>query len=316
MAIFFPQAGGDLFTGSTAYLDSIKNNFKTDQATGIIEIQPSPGNDLCILFAEGVLVGAYRRAGDGWIPIREHETVLGWSAEQVPLRLLTLSDIAGRSVWLALESQPGRRLQINNAEEWQEILAECRQAHFTGQIQAVSATCTGLFVCWNGLLVTTEAVFCTPKGFEFTPSRFSCSNVEPLQVTLANFDMSKPSWKSCALRLSAANWSKRLLECYCQLAGQRLLQTLSDEVNIAIRNQRWKIRFDGNNLLDYHFFPQDAHVHQAYLMIFNNMCERMQTVLGKLLEARIFNETFEALDSLDRNLLEATNLTPAALSVK
>jgi len=314
MLNFFAQAGGDLFDGSPAYLDSLKNNFKTDQATGIIEIQPAPANHTCLLFAEGTLVGSYRHTREIWHSIKEQETLFGWSANQVPIRLLTLSDVAGRAVWLALEAQPRRRLQVNNVQEWEEFLANCRKEHFTGQIRTTSASFDGLFTLWNGVLASSEAVFCTSKGFEFTPARFSNLITGPMQITLAEADLSKPSWQSCAIRLGATNWSKQLLERYRQLAGQRLLQNLSDEVNTSIRNQHWKIRFNGSDLLDYHFFSQENHARQAYLMIFNRMSERMQTILGKLLGTRIFHETFEALDAMDRRLLETTELTPVVLA--
>jgi hypothetical protein len=314
MMHFFRQAGGDLFDGSPAYLDSLKGNFSADQATGLIEVQTGPAEQVFLLFAGGALTGAYRNGPEACLPIREHEASLGWSAENAPIRLLTLSDAAGRAIWLALESRPRDRREVQGAAGWTEFLDECRTRQFTGQVHAVSDTCDGLLLFRDGVPVPSEMIFCTPSGFESSPVRLSACLGSSIQLTLSELDPTRPAAQYCELRLGAADWGKTLLERYREMVGQRLLQTLADDLNAIIRGWRWKIRLNGSDLLDQHFFSQQKLASQAYFTIFKGITDRIQVVLGGLLAGRMMSETFETLESPQRQSLSALNLTPAALA--
>ncbi len=314
MIHFFRQAGGDLFDGSPAYLDSLKSNFSADQATGLIEVQTGPQEQVFLLFANGDLAGAYRSGPEACLPISEQEASLNWSAESAPIRLLTLSDSAGRAIWLALESRPRDRLEVRGANGWTGFLDECRVKQFTGQVQALSETCDGLVLFRRGLPVLSEMVFCTSGGFESTPARLSTCLQSTIQLTVSELDPARPSGQYCKLRLGAADWSKTLLERYREMVGQRLLQTLTDDLNAIISGWRWKIRLNGSDLVDRHFFSQKELASQAYFTIFKGITDRMQVVLGSLLAGRMTRETFEMIESPEQQSLAALNLTPAALA--
>ncbi len=313
MTYFFRQAGGDLFEGSPAYLDSLKSHFSADQATGLIEIQLTPQENFFLLFAGGTFVGAYRRGAEACLTVHEREVASNWGAENLPIRLLTLSDVTGRAVWLALEAQPRRTFQVQNAEGWESVLAECRREQFTGQVRAVAETCEGLFLFWRGALVPSEAVFWGSNGFEFTATRFPFCISGLLEITFSELDPTRPAAQSCILRLAGGGWSKSLLERYRAMAGQRLLQTLTDDLNVLLSNWRWKIRLTGSDLLDRHFFPYAHLTSQAYYSIFESLGERMRTVFGDLLVGRMINESFETLEEQQKQVLADMNLTPEAL---
>lgn len=314
MAHFFRQAGGDLFDGSAAYLDSLKSNFTLDQATGLIEVQASPKNEVFLLFAGGESAGTYRAGPETRQPIPEQDAAAGWAGETAAIRLLTLSDTAARAAWLALESRPGDRLEVRGPDGWTKFLDECKAGQFTGQVQVRSEACDGFVFFRGGLPVPSEAVFCTTSGFETNLTRLASFLNGDVQLATSELDFDRPAGQYYGLRLGATDWGKGLLERYREMVGQRLLQTLTDDLNALIGGWRWKIRLTGSELVDRHFFPQETLASQAYLTIFKGMTGHIQMVLGNLLANRMMSDTFAELGNLEQNSLTTRNLTPAALA--
>lgn len=314
MVHFFRQAGGDLFDGTAAYLDSLKSNFNLDQATGLIEVRASPADEVFLLFAGGESAGTYRSGTEACQPIPDKDAAEGWTRTTAPIRLLTLSDTAARAVWVALESRPRGRHEVRGPDGWTKFLDERRAEKFTGPVQVNSETSDGFVFFRGGLPVPSEAVFCTASGFETNLTRLSASLNGDIQLALAELDPGRPSGKDYGLRLGANDWGKSLLERYRDMVGQRLLQTLTDDLNTLIGGWRWKIRLTGSELVDRHFFAQPAAASRAYFTIFKGMADRIQMVLGNLLASRMMNDTFEELGQSEQQSLTTQNLTPAALA--
>ena len=56
---FFRKATADQFTGSLAYLRSQQSLFRSDQTSGVIEIQFGQTDNVILLYARGTSVGMY-----------------------------------------------------------------------------------------------------------------------------------------------------------------------------------------------------------------------------------------------------------------
>ncbi|MCS7009813.1 MAG: hypothetical protein NZL98_00385, partial [Anaerolineales bacterium] len=289
--VFFGQISSNEFEGSPAYLESLKHNFIADQATGLIEARPHPEEQLFFLFAGGDLVGTYRHRDNQSQPIAEKQAGIGWTTPTIPIQLITLSEVAGRVVWLRLESTVAERRQISGPDGWQALLATLHAQQFTGQVHLRSSACDALVLFWEGEPVPTETVSSTPRGFEVGLAALSTHLVGPVQIVLTTFLPEHPSAQYCALRLSAARMTKKMLERYANLAGQRLLQILNDDLNRMISTWHWRMRLNGSELLDRHFFARLEDATHAYTLILQTMRQRIQATIGNMLMDNLLQET-------------------------
>lgn len=289
---FFTQASRDEFEGSVAYLESLQSNFVADQATGLIEARPNAADQIFLLFANGNLVGAYRWSQGICRQIPEQQARLGWATLTIPIHLLTLSDLAGRALWLRLESTVTEQAQGEHLSDWEALTQALRERLFTGQAQIHSPTCDALVLFWNGEAISGETVLSTFDGFEVGLVALTTRLSTPFRATLTTFPAESPAAQSCALRINAAQVGRTLLERYTELAGRRLLQMLNDDVNRMISTWRWRIRLNGSEILDRHFFPRFDEAQQAYITIFKAIRQRIQATLGPVLTARLFQDSW------------------------
>lgn len=310
---FFTHASRDEFEGSVAYLEALKSNFITDQATGLIEARPNSTDQIFLLFAGGNLVGAYRWSQGICRRIPEQQAHLDWATPTIPIHSLTLSDLAGRALWLRLESTVAEHRQGKSLSDWEALVQALRERLFTGQAQIRSSTCDALVLFWNGEAIPAETVLSSPHGFEIGLVPLTTHLSAPFHVTLMTFPAESPAAQSCALRMNAARASRMLLERYTELAGRRLLQMLNDDVNRMMNTWRWRIRINGSEILDRHFFPRLDQAQQAYTTLFRTIRQRMQATLGPVLTTRLLQDSLTQTEmsmptALGRSILPVDEL--------
>ena len=312
MPIFFRQAGSNQFDGSMAYLESLKNDFESNQVTGIIEVEVAPSTAVIFLYARGVLVSAYRLGPEARQRITLVEALASLGKAVDPICSLNLSETAGRSVWLALESTPCDRLEIHGTKEWEALLAKYKAEQFTGQIQIRSNENDGFMFFEKGLPVSSETIFSTLQGFRFNLQGTQQSPNMRWEITVTKTDGHSQAYECTLLRFGAGKWGNKLLGRYQDLVGQKLLQTLTQQISMFIQPRQWNIRLVGANISDQHFFPKLEQTVDAYREIFMAIGEQANLVLGNTLSQRLLGETFNQLGEEELALLEAQRLIPAA----
>jgi len=312
MPLFFRQAGSSQFDGSMAYLESLKNDFEFNQTTGIIEVQVTPSTAVFLLFARGVLVGAYRLGPEARQRLSLADALASLGKSIAPICSLNLSDNAGRAVWLALESTPCDRFEVHGANEWEAFLAKYKAEQFTGQVQIRSKENDGFVFFEKGMPISSETIFSTLQGFHFNLQGVQQSPDTLWEVTATKADGHSQAYQSTLLRFSAGKWGNKLLSRYQDLVGQKLLQTLTQQVSLFIQPRQWNIRLVSTTIFDQHFFPQFDHTVDAYREIFMAIGEQADLILGSTLSQRLLGETFTQLGEEELASLEAQRLIPAA----
>ena len=312
MPLFFRQAGSNQFDGSMAYLESLKNDFESNQTTGIIEVEVAPSTAVFLLFARGALVGTYRLGPEARQRISLAEALASLGKSVAPICSLNLSETAGRAVWLALESTPCDRLEVHGAKEWETFLTKYKSEQFTGQIEICSKENDGLVFFEKGLPVSSETIFSTLQGFRFNLQGAQQSPDMVWEVTATKTDGHSQAFQCTMLRFGTGKWGNKLLNRYQELVGQKLLQTLTQQISLLIQPRQWNIRLVGASISDQHFFPKLEQTVDAYREIFMAVGEQANLVLGNTLSQRLLGETFNQLGEEELALLEAQRLIPAA----
>jgi hypothetical protein len=312
MPLFFRQAGSNQFDGSIVYLESLKNNFDLGHATGIIEVQVPPSTTFFLLFARGVLVGAYRLEPETRQRISLADALASLGKSVAPICSLNLPDAAGRAVWLALESPPSDRFEVHGANEWEAFFAKYKAEQFTGQVQIRSKENDGFVFFENGFPISSETTFSTLQGFHSNLQGVQQAPDTLWEIDATKTDRNSQAYQCTLVRLSAGKWGNKLLSRYQDLVGQKLLQTLTHQVSLFIQPRQWNIRLVSTSIFDQHFFPKLEQTVDAYRELFMAIGEQADLVLGSTLSQRLMGEAFNQLGEEERASLEAQRLIPAA----
>jgi hypothetical protein len=312
--LFFRQAANDQFTGSIAYLDSQQSIFHFDQTSGMIEIKLAAAEWAILLFARGISTGTYHLKDNSSKPISINElhTLLGSSNVHVCTQ--TLPDIAGRAVWLALQSQVQSKNQIQNIAGWDAWLNKCKVEKVTGLVQIASEFFDGFVYLQEGELIKTESIFSTDQGFLNIPPFFRYQQDFPCELTIYTSAPDSHAYQTFILRHGVSDWIRSILDRYKEMVGQRLVQVVINQSNISIEPWHWKIQLEGTALRDHHFFPDVEAAVKAYRALLMSMGEQISPMIGNMLTQRLVTETYNQLSSEETRLLELQRLIPASLA--
>jgi len=309
---FFRQAVADQFTGSLAYLESQQSLFHRDQTSGMIEIQIDQVESVILLYARGNSAGTYHLTGDACKPILMSELHSIWNSSNASITSLVLPDVAGRLVWLRLESQLQSRSQVRNAAEWEAWTNDRKAEMLTGLVQIASEFFDGFVYLQNGEVVKAESIFSTERGFQPNLPFFQVKQDLPCILTLLTSPPDSHANQTFLLRRGVSDWTHLILNRYQEMVGQKLLQIMIDQSNLAINPWQWKVQLEGTSLWDQHFFPNlDAAV-KAYRALLMSMGEQSSLMIGNGLSQRLVSETYDRLNQAEKESLEIHRLIPAA----
>jgi hypothetical protein len=311
---FFSQLPGEQFNGSLAYLDSLQGTFRNDWASGLIEVRISEKQRYVLLFASGITAGVYRLEPGTCETTSMADVSQNWGKPEVPIRSVNFPDSACRVIWLALESRPETRQEIQNEDEWIEFLTLCKTKQQTALVQFSSSDCDGFLTFQEGDLVNAETVFSTTNGIQTNIQSTQLRMNGSRQITIYEINRTANSYQCTLLRISATKWGNDILAHYREIAGQKLLQTLNTEINTLIQPWRWNIHLANATILDQHFFPKQEMAAQAYRALFLSMGEQINIVIGATLSQRLLDETYKKLSEDERSSLEVQRLIPAAFT--
>jgi len=310
---FFRQAAANQFTGSMAYLESQQSIFHSDQASGMIEIQIDQAESVILLYAGGNSAGTYHLTGDTCIPVLISDLHTIWNSSNASITSLVLPDVAGRMVWLRLESRVQSRSQVRNIAEWEAWINDRKAEKQNGLVQLASKFFDGFVYFQAGEVVKSESIFSTEQGFQPNLPFSQFKQDLPCILTLLSFPPDSHANQTFLLRRGVSDWAHLILARYRELVGQKLLQLMVDQSNISIEPWQWKLQLEGTSLWDQHFFPNPEAAVNAYRALLMSMGEQSSLMIGNGLSQRLVTETYLQLGQAEKRSLEIHRLIPAAL---
>ena len=310
MKRFFSQAD-ELPVGNSP--KSAEDYFRDANATGLIEQEFKTGRTAVRIYVSGEPCMAYALGGgeNKSIPLAEFSFL---NNETSHLRAIKLPDVAGRLIWLALESQPNRKYSIRDGGDWETQLNQWKQDQWNGLIEVTANTMHGFALFWQGEIQKTDIIFSTPQGFITDLPRMKSADDPLWEITTYSYKLSAQAYQCAILRHGAMRWSHQILNRYQEMVGQKLLQMIDRELNRQIQPWRWNILLDENDILDMHFFPYLMDTAHAYRALFMAMGAQMDFVIGNNLTQRLLSETFGQIHPDERAILQSLRLIPAAFS--
>jgi hypothetical protein len=163
-------------------------------------------------------------------------------------------------------------------------------------------------------VVKAESIFSTERGFQPNLPFFQVKQDLPCILTLLTSPPDSHANQTFLLRRGVSDWTHLILNRYQEMVGQKLLQIMIDQSNLAINPWQWKVQLEGTSLWDQHFFPNlDAAV-KAYRALLMSMGEQSSLMIGNGLSQRLVSETYDRLIQAEKDSLEKHRLIPAALA--
>jgi len=236
------------------------------------------------------------------------------SGEEGVIRAIELPDVAGRLVWLALESRIKNNYSLNGCGPWKDLLAQWKQSQWTGLAEITARKFHGFAFLGQGGIQESEIAFSTLHGFSTDTSLFELLDDSVYQITTYSQNTATQAYQCAILRHGVRDWSHQILSRYRDIVGEKLLQMMDRELNRQIQPWQWNITLNDRDLADTHFFPTLSEAANAYRALFMEMGMQMDFVIGSNLTKRILNETFELIYPDERAILFSQRLIPAAFS--
>lgn len=309
MKYFFPQADELPIDNSPI---NAEDYFLGVNVTGLIEQQFSADRIAFLIFAGGKPRKVYMLENTEIKYIQPAE--FSSNKEASHFRAIKIPDVAGRLIWLALESKPDRKYSVEGGDAWDTQMNQWKQEQRNGLVEITSKTFHGFALFWQGEAQKTDIIFSTAQGFIADFPRMENTDDSLWEITTYSHDPSAHAYQCAFLRHGAMHWGCQILSRYQEMVGQKLLQTMDRELNREIQPRRWNILLDGNNLLDRHFFPYLMETAHAYRTMFMSMGTQMDFVIGNNLTKRLLSETFGQVRADERAILQSQHLIPAAFS--
>ena len=310
MKSFFSQA--QEFPENTSQI-AAESYFREQDSSGLIEKQLNSGKSAVLLFSNGSPNAAYLVENGRGTPSSMGEFA-SLHDEVTRIRAIKLPDIAGRLTLLALESKIENEFKIADPKSWASQIAQWKQEQWSGLAEVTSDKLQGFALFWQGELQKSDSIFSTADGFVSEIPGMENGGDFLWEVTTYSPTPATQGYQCAVLRLGAMNWSRKILDRYQQLVGQKLLQTMDRELNRQIQPWRWHIALNDSNMLDAHFFPYLMDAAHAYRALFMAMGAQMNFVIGGNLTLRLLSETFEQIHPDERAILKSQRLIPAAFS--
>jgi hypothetical protein len=287
--------------------------FRGANATGLIEKQFNVDQTAVMLFINGEPGMAYllENGQNKSISLTEF---LSLNGEIGHTRAIQLPDVAGRLMFLALESQVKNKFTIKDDETWVKQINQWKQDQWNGLVEIASKNMQGFALFWQGEPQKSDLIFSTAQGFSSGFPTLNNVDDSVWDVTTYSHPVLAQAYQTTVLRQAAMHWSHNILSRYQDMVGQKLLQMMDRELNRQIQPWRWNITLAEKDMLDLHFFRYIMDAAHAYRALFMAMGAQMDFVIGNNLTQKLLSETFEQVDPVERAVLQSQRLIPAAFS--
>jgi hypothetical protein len=312
MMRFFSYASDQPLTGSLVYLESLSRVFVQDQASGLIEVQCAPDNQIILLYLEGKQIGCYHLAQAQCTEMDPMRLAEIWTDDESPIRSVGLPPQAIRTAAQVLQWYPPVQSVEMQEGGMAAYLDKLRAQKTDGLLHLVLPDMDGFLMLMAGNLPSGEIVFSTRRGFENTIPGFRDVS-ELCQAELYKFRPDTRAYDELICREARANWISAVIVSYQQLVGANLVNPLSYEINTFTRTKHWNIRLVGATLLDHHMFSEQKVANEAYRALLMRLYQHIARVIGEGLAQRTFQDVFKKLPEHDQDALKKNALTFSSL---
>lgn len=309
---FFYQFGEIEPEGSSAFLDAQQVYLRERKTCGFIEIQVNQTTQVILLFAQGVLAGTYLIEDENSKPFQLMNLSTVWDGKPAAIRTVEFPQVAGRMMWLALESPVTAQTEISG-EEWGNQIEIWMRERFSGIIEVAAANTQEIFYIQEGLILPCESITFYDQG-KFGVAAGVFDKKEPLKVITHKIAPASQAYQCLMLRQGVLHWGNGILSRYQEMAGQKLIKMIQKDIEDLVQPWSWQLAIENSTLHDDHFFSYAQTAAQAYRAIFMEIGSQMDQVVGSALTLRILSETFETLGKDTRASLELHRLIPVAFS--
>ena len=318
MLSIFPHAHDNPSSGPPAYTQSLLRLYFQYYLSGLIEIQHGSSDQLVILTADGVSIGAYRYIDERYQPVSSESWLKDWPDGESKVRSINLPREAVRLMKELLLWYPAAETLTVTGSQVVEFAEACKAHGRSGIARFSWQGAQGFLVFARGRLLTYETVFSADKGVEAGASHLPSIYRQTGSCTIEWFQAQAgtPPYHEQTLRLAGANWCKHILQRYLQMAGKSLLAALSSDVNQVAHLSSIYMQVVGDSLIDTHEFASFEDAAQAYRDLLYTMKTHISAVLGSGLTGQMLAFTYELLDPEDRQILREIHLEPGILATK
>jgi hypothetical protein len=129
MITLFQHAPGSQDSGSTAYYWAVLSGFSQNLLSGYVDIQPSNGGQIVLLFLEGALLEVYHLSDDTCTEISLADLNRYWPGGDAKIRSVKLPNEALRVAKAALEWYPPKQIITVQSDEVQSFLDSYKDQH-------------------------------------------------------------------------------------------------------------------------------------------------------------------------------------------
>lgn len=300
--------------GTSAFLDAQQVHLRENKTSGFIEIQVKPDRQVIFVFAPGVLAGTYLIENETSKPIQAMDLSAVWAGYS-PIRIVELPQTIARMIWLALEAPLELQFGVSNKALFSQQMETWKNNQFSGMVEILTEQAHGLFGFGEGCVVEAARFTRSTGEFNCSPSAIEqFGEEENIQVMMRKPNPAAQSYQCFTLRRGFLAWSHFTLSRYQELAGQKLIRLMHENIKNIAQPWGWKIYIENSQLRDEHFFSYAQTAAQAYRAVMMEIGAQMEQVVGNALAQRILNDAFEKVAKEPRMALELHRLIPAAFS--
>lgn len=279
--------------------------YQKDLFTGIFHINGK--SQLVFLFVRGKFISIYWFDGVGWVNISKS----GWENEieegAGELRIAGMAADGARVLRLFLESDFTDVIVALDfpSNELISYLTASQRGENARLVSMFQNGVSAIMLFPNAETVPTEAALMTDSQVQTgltVLNQVRAWGNRPCTMMLCADKPNSIAWQEYSLWMFFSRFVHIVIGRYGELAGQFLVNDLSEHINSVIRDGGLALSLYGNKLSSRHFFEDINHASQAYVTIFSAMNKEMMAVVGDKMAVNIRKEAIMQLD-LDSRIL-------------
>jgi hypothetical protein len=311
---FFQHLGNIETEGSSAFLDAQQSYLRENKICGFIEIQINQISQVILLFANDVLAGTYLLENENSKSLQLINLSTVWDGRPTPIRTVEIPQVAGRLMWLALESPVKARMEFTGWGDLDQQINLWKSESFCGAVEIIAENSQGIVYIHEGNVLDSESFYFNDNKFENVLVHRKMQEQGALTVIVHKSSPASQAQQCLMLRQGVLQWGNVILSRYQDLVGQKMVRMAQKDIADITQPWGWHLSIENSTLRDEHFFSYAQTASQAYRAVFMELGNQMDQMVGSALTRRILNEGFEMLNKNTRMALELHRLIPAAFS--
>ena len=293
MIRLFAQAPDNPTKGAATDGQSILRLYAQYYLSGLIDLQLPGDEQIVLLIADGVLVGAYHVIQTTADPINVSLLSSYWRRGDTSIRSINLPRQAVRSARELLEWSPPSQLVLVESAGFNEYLGLCQTNASSGliylsidDVEGYISLDRGLPLMHETVLVNSTGVDTGRKDFRQIIERFNS------MFTLRFYEIRSGTIaaQQRQLRLAAVDLIKQILPDIQKVIGVKSSGVLLGEIQNEMQANGWRIQLSVDGLRDSHIFNDLEGHANAYRTLFGILHSHLRRFVGRTLAQTILQE--------------------------